>query len=118
MKIWQALEQVKTRVENKDHNTLLSGGICENLVDILRENKTTYGENIIVWFQTKQDCFLAWSKFSGSSTYPVPSSNKKLSEWACWDRAFLNATMYQGRYGKLRLELLDHCIDWYKGKDL
>ena len=50
-----------------------------------------------------------WPKFSGSIRYPVPSPNgRPPSEEYYWAQG---GTMWEGEYGKLRLELLDFLIE-------
>ena len=88
-----------------------SGGICWNL-DLWQERQKEYGElppvsvRISYWAER-------WPKFSGVSSYPVPSLDPQLSP----AHAFNTATNKRGRmwgkknpYGALRWELLEFLI--------
>lgn len=52
------------------------------------------------------DLFSSWDKFSGEYNYPVPSPNSDMTPRS----AFSNLPKWKGEYGKLRKELLKHCI--------
>lgn len=88
-----------------------SGGICWNL-DLWQERHKEYGELSLVsvripyWAER-------WPKFSGVSSYPVPSLDPQMSP----ADAFNKATNVRGRmwgktnpYGALRWELLEFLI--------
>ncbi len=53
----------------------------------------------------------SWPKWSGSWFYPVPSIDQSSPDQA-FCGAELYGTMYKGEYGSLRLELVDHMIEW------
>lgn len=55
-----------------------------------------------------EEAFRAWPKFSGNADYPVPSPEHGLSN----EGAYLFLNLWDGEYGKLRLELLDFCIEY------
>lgn|SRR5574343_435016 len=50
------------------------------------------------------DLFETWGKFSGEFSYPVPD------ETGDPRGAFKTLPLWEGEYGKLRKELLKHCI--------
>ena len=52
------------------------------------------------------DLFSSWDKFSGEYNYPVPSPTSGMTPRS----AFSNLPKWKGEYGKLRKELLKHCI--------
>lgn len=63
------------------------------------------------------DAFCSWNKFSGDIVYPVPHE-----EMAPWEPYKLGSRLWpneidppdspNGRYQRLRVELLEHCIAW------
>lgn len=88
-----------------------TGGICWNL-DLWQNQHKEYGElpcisvRVHYWSDT-------WPKFSGNSSYPVPSLDPQMSP----AQAFNIATNVRGRmwgrhnpYGALRWELLEFLI--------
>lgn len=52
--------------------------------------------------------FKSWSKFSGCIEYPVPSPHGRESPL---DAYYGYDNIWEGAYGKLRKELLQHCIN-------
>lgn len=50
--------------------------------------------------------FMSWPKYSGNDDYPVPSITNKLPV-----HDFYHEPRWTGKAGKLRRELLQHCID-------
>lgn len=62
------------------------------------------------WAATCGDAFSGWSRFSGDRRYPVPSPDKHMTP-----KEYYQSTLdkWVGEYGKLRMELLDHLIEWY-----
>jgi len=102
-------------------------GICYQLSERRRKHlEAVSAETDEVWdeiYDAWEDAweelgalFEAWPKRSGSLTYPVPSADSL----TCACRAFLDAeetgTLWQGEYGKLRMELLDFCIAQLEGE--
>lgn len=59
------------------------------------------------WSFVLTDLFKTWEKFSGVDAYPVPSTNLNVSPIG----AFKKEPRWEGEYGQLRRELLQHCID-------
>lgn len=53
-----------------------------------------------------------WSKFSGNRVFPVPSPPRYELDEA--DAYFAAENMWEGEYGALRIELLDHCIAYFE----
>lgn len=83
-----------------------SAGICYNVEKSMgydsREDRFKT-ENIL------EGLFKSWPLFSGSIVYPVPDPDG--FDPGC---AFMEASdedMWEGAYGNLRKELLQHCID-------
>lgn len=85
-------------------------GICSKVKDFLPEEDKYAGpliEDILA------DGFFSWEKFSGNEVYPIPDPENE-----CPIQAF-NITTREDMwnpehpYGALRLELLDHLIQFY-----
>lgn len=75
-------------------------GICGNVSKNIQINWICYCDYLT-------SLFMSWPKFSGTSSYPVPCPDCESASYA------YNATvmLWEGEYGDLRRELLDHCID-------
>lgn len=54
--------------------------------------------------------FTQWPKFTGNTDYPVPGGYKE------YRRASIYNVMWEGKYGELRMELLNFCIDTLQNK--
>jgi len=55
--------------------------------------------------------FTTWVHFSGSTTWPIRSTDKHLTDSSMWTYASgYNRLMWEGDYGTLRKDLLDHVI--------
>lgn len=52
------------------------------------------------------DIFEKWDHFSGRHGFPVPHPDAKRTPWEAYSRL----PKWRGKYGKLRRELLDFCI--------
>lgn len=81
-------------------------GICQNAADLYHEK---YG--VMVSTSAFENLMAEWPKWSGNTTFPIPSPHGGLP---C--NAYLNATeetMWNPEhpYGALRLELLDWLIE-------
>ena len=79
-------------------------GICGNVSKNIQTHWIGYGDYLT-------SLFMSWPKFSGTSSYPVPYPD---CESDCESATYAyNATtmMWEGAYGDLRRELLDHCIN-------
>ena len=63
-----------------------------------------------VWVNTCDEAVKSWDKFSGNHLYPVPSPDKDKLPGECY---LYVENKWDGEYGKLRMELLDHLIEWY-----
>lgn len=74
-------------------------GICGNVNKHIQASWLGYGDCLT-------SLFMSWPKYSGNSAYPVPHPD-------CESDCAYNATtmMWEGAYGDLRRELLDHCIN-------
>jgi len=78
-------------------------GICVNFLNITGQSTL----DVLPW----EDVVKSWPKFSGNSIYPVPS----LISRQCPSQAFKYAIdMWNGAYGELRKELLQHIINELK----
>lgn len=108
MKVFEALGQVK---DGKIAEYQF--GICYNVEEILRN----CGDRI-AWAENQDECFEAWPEHSGDSDYPVPSCSElhpRSIYIRCDGDDFWNP---EHPYGAARLRLLDHCIEWFKSRDL
>lgn len=73
-------------------------GICAGLVR---------GSEYLVEPEILAPFFKKWNKFSGNVNYPVPATRKN----SCPHTQYANTSnYYKGKYGQLRLELLQFCI--------
>ena len=90
-RLFQALLQVRSNPEDK------SCGICGNVKDILGYSNR--------YERVTESLFRCWPKFSGNIYYPVPSGAVDPEI-----KYAITHNMWSGKYGKLRLELLDHMI--------
>lgn len=75
-------------------------GICGNVSKNIQINWICYDGYLT-------SLFMSWPKFSGVPAYPVPYPDCESATYA------YNATamLWEGAYGDLRRELLDHCIN-------
>lgn len=119
MKVFEALEVVKKRVNNK-HKKNREYGICGSLESVMCA-KDFHGDRI--WSQNKNECFTSWPHWCGSKVYPIPSSKTDSDRYHA-ERAFCDAhedaVLWHKttEYGRLRHDLLDHCIAWFKERNL
>lgn len=65
--------------------------------------------------QRLQKLFAKWPKFSGSDVYPVPSTNGMTAGEKYTD-AWDNGRLWTGKYGRLRMELLEWLIGYLEAK--
>ncbi|AXF53043.1 MAG: hypothetical protein [Caudoviricetes sp.] len=120
LKIWQALELVKKRVAKNAKNELgdyREAGIC-NAVDIAMFPTSEYGIND--FDRHSEECFKAWEHFSGNSSYPVPCPTGDSNGEAIAFHYSFRKTMWHKRtkYGAMRWALLEHCINWFKERNI
>ena len=66
-----------------------------------------------MWCATCEDAFESWDKFSGDRLYPVPSPDGSITPKDCYR---YTSNRWVGDYGKLRMELLNHLIEWYSDR--
>lgn len=82
------------------NNINIGTGLCRNLA-----SHSMYDSLLI-------SIFSKWEKYSGDESYPVPDSleniNRDTDSHMC--KYGTTTNMYEGEYGKLRLELLDFLI--------
>jgi hypothetical protein len=119
--ILEALKELKVFVKQVEidssinHNIFRkSTGICENVKRAVFNNATnkTYRRSYAI-VQKLQDHFYNWPKFSGTRTYPVPSTYADVSAGSKYHKV---SNMYIGEYGKLRIELIDYLIKQFEDK--
>jgi len=92
-----SLVELRDRVKN---NTILKieDGICDNAC------KTRSLDELAIL----EKLFSKWPKFSGSTGFPVDNPYKNnLSKQKLY---FSTTSKWTGRYGRLRIQLLNHCI--------
>lgn len=93
---------LKALIKTKD-SPRPTWGICQNV-----------DRNILIDLGGYANCltelFKSWPKYSGNPSYPVP-----LPGYEYPDNAYNDIDMlWEGAYGDLRRELLDHCISELK----
>lgn len=112
VKIWQVLELVKKRVAKnytRDGSNIREFGICY-AVDMVIDSLT--GSSKIHNFDRMDgDCFGDWKGFSGNRLYPVEGN---MFEFCENDHKWHKRT----EYGRRRWELLEHCILWFKERNI
>lgn len=64
------------------------------------------------------DVMETWPKWSGSRTFPIPGTGGKSKISTYVDFAITRGNMWdpETEYGRLRLELLDHCITYLQSE--
>jgi hypothetical protein len=81
-----------------------SWGICYSVLTAAKLDQVS-GINHLV---DKLDAlFETWPKFSGDSEFPVPSPLISIPDK---EEAYIRLPKWTGRYGRLRIQLLNHCI--------
>ena len=93
-----ALKQIKAGYRGGDY------GICHEL-DYCTESVPTDDLTCFIEAVSKK-----WSKFSGSTAFPVPCP-KGGDPVSAFFRSSDKSAMWKGKYGQLRLELLDFLIE-------
>lgn len=108
--------KAEIQATTKDHLHLpfvfeVNSGICVNLVNFIDIDRSIT-EPIInadvttaKVFAVMNGYFLRWSKFSGSTTFPIKLKEKR--ESSC----YVNLPKWVGEYGDLRWELVDHLLN-------
>ena len=102
-KMLLALRKVRDDYHNNAYDFDAYVGICSNVnraLDMLE----LY---VVSPYKELGKLFKTWPKYSGDIDYPVPSPYKDLSAATQYGMAM---DMWEGAYGELRIELLDHCI--------
>ena len=102
-KMLQALRKVRDNYYNGSCDFTSCAGICSN-VDRAWDLLDSYDLCPITELHA---LFRTWPKYSGDPDYPVPSANK---DWSAQEQYGRVMDMWEGAYGELRIELLDHCI--------
>jgi len=104
---YEQIAEVLTSIKNKiDNGAIFYLGICRLVECKIDSNLCNF------WAKTRADAFECWDKFSGNWLYPVPSPDKEITP----EDYYIEHNKWTGEYGKLRMELLDHLIDWYSKK--
>ena len=96
----------------------VSYGICLAVHQYVRgqalQTRSQVAATIDLWYAEKDAILRRWDKFSGDTVYPVPSD----VAGGCPLRTFmehqLNGTLWHGRQGELRRDLLAHLIDGFE----
>ena len=78
-------------------------GICTNLDAVIR---CTRKDDVLLVSIIRDKLFSTWPKFSGDTSFPVPSD----IDYDCRSTYIRATNKWVGKYGDLRLELLNHCI--------
>jgi hypothetical protein len=86
-------------------------GICANVQEFL--DYSTWDNPHIDRHDVLWKAFYEWTHYSGNQNYPVPSTNKKYSAELAYDTTE-DLWSRRTKYGKLRWELLDHCIEYFQ----
>lgn len=99
-------------------------GLCSNVgVALGREfghTKSMLDASLDLWISIQEKLYSAWPKYSGSESFPVPAPKD-----FTWDKSSTRRTtpygaaysvlpMYEGEYGKLRLELAQFLVNELK----
>ena len=88
-------------------------GICGNLNNKINnrvgESEERYEIILNSWRILKQ-AFYTWPKFSGDVQFPINDPCDEISA----NHAYVYLPKWEGEYGELRWELLDHVIDFLK----
>lgn len=108
MKVFEGLENLKRRGPYQ-----ASGGICNNVNGFFAEP-----EMHKIWGDNYTRCFGDWSEFTGDLFYPVPAPPGLTPSFAFNETSDENMWNPNHLYGAARLRLLDHCINWFKERDL
>lgn len=105
-KVWEALEQLKTKTPNKSNGICLNVQVLSCDLDIFSIRRD--------YFYYCVSAYRDWPKYTGDGDYPVPHHEEDpdvaFDFKPLWDR--------RTQYGRDRWELLDHLIVWYKEKDI
>lgn len=85
--------------ENTDSWFLANTGICDNV--------WAAGYSIGGFLKTINPIFKEWPSYSGDIVYPVPSPTPQRTPGKAFE---FTDDLWIGRYGNLRMDLLNHCI--------
>lgn len=99
----RALRKVSDDYHNNSYYFDESVGICSNVnrvLDMLDLYVLSPNTELAKLFKT-------WPKYSGNPGYPVPCPDNDFSAGEIY---YITAVMWEGAYGELRVELLNHCI--------
>lgn len=105
MKVWKQLRKLR-----KKKNRIVDAGICDSVRPYLTsiEARSAWGKNY-------NAAVTSWPLYSGHVGYPVPSPAGKIHpQLKYWNASY----MWKGPYGKLRKNLLEHMIQFYKERNL
>lgn len=110
MKIFEHLQHIKT-----------TGPICRSVGICYAMNCQVENDDHAWagWRHHRKVCMESWAEFSGNAIYPVPSCEKGIGPGEKFDESPDDEMWNPDHpYGAARLRLLDHCIEWFKSKDL
>ena len=100
--VLDALIKIKLRTEDGGGTVY---GICSIVEDILYHDRCN--KYYSLYRPVLDKLFISWPKFSGCTSYPVPSGSGSVS---AVDKYGKGGSKWVGEYGLLRIELLDHMI--------
>ena len=102
-KILQALRKVRDDYHNRAYDFDEYVGICSNV------NRALYMLELYGVSHNKElgKLFKTWPKYSGDPDYPVPCP---VNDFSAQEAYNLAGGMWDGKYGELRVQLLNHCI--------
>lgn len=106
----QFLEYLRDNIDNNSVGVSKALGICLNIRSIYRNSilrDVPYGESGLP--KLLQDTIQMWPKKSRDAHYPVPSDSG-----CTYAYHTLKLWSKRSKYGQLRRELLDFCIDTLK----
>ena len=113
MKVFEALEQLKQKGPCYPEY-----GICSNIwLGEFDDQCEIVRNSIKAWYNYRGLCFAEWVDYSDDYAYPIPGHMQTPQD------AFNNTPTEdmwnpEHPYGAARLRLLDHCINWFKERDM
>lgn len=102
-------ERLKAHCATYLANTIRKDSICEM---ISRRHFWLSGHSRLQHYLKNEliKCFKQWRYFSGDCTYPVPSTQMFMSHKGAYAMAHTEGTLWLGKYGELRADLLEFII--------
>jgi hypothetical protein len=98
------IDSLKTVISRSEGRT----GLCSQVTeDLWRKNVNEFDPAIQYWREHRRALFLDWADHSGEYDYPVPSIDTELNPIHAYNCCY---EMFEGQYGKLRIELAKSTI--------